>query len=57
MEEELANGLLEGDSARDNVAVDLWLFRWLAAGMESSAAVHQQSSYTRRGHGESDVAL
>ena len=57
MEEELANGLLERDGARDSVAVDFWLLRRLAAGMESGAAVHQQSRYTRGGHGKRDVAL
>ncbi len=57
MEEELANGLLERDGARDSMAVDFRLLRRLAAGMESGAAVHQQSRNTRGGHGESDVAL
>jgi hypothetical protein len=56
MEEELANGL-ERDGARDSMAVDFRLLRRLAAGMESGAAVHQQSRNTRGGHGESDVAL
>ena len=57
MEEELTSGLLERDGARDSVAVDFWLLRRLAAGMERRAPVHEQSGYTGGGHGESNVTL
>jgi hypothetical protein len=57
LKEELANGLFKVNGAWNSSAVDVWLLRGLAAGVESGASIHQQSSYTRGGHGESDFAL
>ena len=56
LKEELANGLVEGNGAWDSSGVDNGLLRGLAAGVESGASIHQQSSYTRGGHGESNLS-
>ena len=56
-QEEFASWLAEGNGTGDDLPVDVGLLRRLAPGVERRAPVHQQSSYTGGGHGESNVTL